>query len=90
VRDALLLAAGLDFDAVVTDESCSEACPDLWRQLEDSLPEALWIIHRDRSKVRNQKRRRLGPIPGPDCEILLALLLLALETKRGRARANAA
>ena len=92
VQDALLLSAGLRFDVVVSEESCAKAHPDLWRQLEDALPEALWIIHRDHSKKRNHRTKETPPIGvlGQDSEVLLAIILLALEGGRERSRASAA
>jgi hypothetical protein len=89
VQDGLLLSARLKFDAVIADESCSKSCPDLWHQLEDTLPEALWIIHRDRSSLGHRKQNQANLL-GRDSEVLLAVLLLALETKSERSRASAA
>ena len=87
VQDALVLAAGLPFNAVVAHESLTRLHPELWEQLSESVPQAFWLVHAE-DRTRNEaggSERVLGSDPA-----LIVAILILLFDQRPVARAQAA
>jgi len=79
--DAVCLAASLDFDVMVLDQTSSLARPEVWNCLSDSRPHLPILVHSGSSKG-NELCRHLRLVASPEQpqnpEIVLALLLLLL------------
>ena len=87
VRDALVLAASLQFALVMAEESCTADHPELWQQLGELSPELPVLVY---SQGRQPARRsiRTGLLRGSN-EVLLAVLLLLFQDG-GAVKAHAA
>jgi hypothetical protein len=81
VRDLLLLATRLRFEAIVADEASTLAFPELWEQAQQGLFDTPLLLH----SVSGQKQRSsLGVGHGvgvktDQSEFILLMLMLLLE-----------
>jgi hypothetical protein len=87
VRDALVLAAGLQFQVVLAHEASTRQHPELWVQLAESIPAACWLVHGE--NLRRLDRPAGCGVLGSDPALILAVLMLLLE-RRPAVRAQAA
>jgi len=91
VRDLLLLATTLNFQAVVADQASLLRFPELWAQVDEMLPELPVLVH---SGDRNGKHRdpnllRRVAIGGDRPELIVVMLTLLLENGSRAERAVA-
>jgi hypothetical protein len=86
VRDVLLLASLLKFEAVVADEASTRQFPELWEQAEEVIPELRLLVHSPEGERAGL--RRTGIAAGSP-ELVLAMLTLLLAEGRQVNRAAA-
>jgi hypothetical protein len=76
VRDALVLAAGLQFQVVLAHEASMRQHPELWQQLAEAIPSACWLVH---GESLRRSPAASGGVLGSDPALILAVLMLLLE-----------
>lgn len=91
VRDLLLLATKLNFQAVVADQASLYEFPELWAQVEEMMPEVPVLVHsaHGNGRHRGQDGSRRVAIAGDRPELIVVMLTLLLENSSRAERAVA-
>ena len=91
VRDLLLLATTLNFQAVVADQASLLRFPELWAQVDEMLPGLPVLVHSGdgTGKHRNPNLLRQVAIGGDRPELIVVMLTLLLENGTRAERAVA-
>ena len=87
VQDGLVLAASLQFSAIVADENCANEHPELWQQMHEVSPQACVLVRSRKAEDGGKPLER--PLGGSD-EVLLGVLTLLLSQTQATVRAQAA